>query len=105
MPGLNSIEGLASNLNTTDIINATIMYERRPAVLMERRQAEITKEISTFNALSAKLLALETSIKALNSRTKFSQASILVSNESLLTATASQSCLLREDISKSLTVL
>ena len=88
MPGLNSIEGLASNLNTTDIINATIMYARRPAVLMEQRQAEITKEISTFNALSAKLLALETSIKALNSRTKFSQASILVSNESLLTATA-----------------
>jgi flagellar hook-associated protein 2 len=88
MSGLNSIEGLASNLNTTDIINATITYERQPAVLMEQRQAEITKEISTFNALSAKLLALETSIKALNSRTKFSQASILVSNESLLTATA-----------------
>ncbi len=88
MPGLNSIEGLASNLNTTEIINATLEFERQPAVLMEQRQAEITKEISTFNALSAKLLALQTSLKALNSRTKLSQASIDISDENLLSATA-----------------
>lgn len=88
MPGLNSIEGLASNLNTTDIVNATMEYARQPAVLMEQRQSEVTNEISTFNALSAKLLAIKASIKSLNSRTKLSQASIDISDESLLSATA-----------------
>lgn len=88
MPGLQSIDGLASNLNTTDIINAIIDYERRPVLLMEQQQALKTQEISTFNALSAKLLALQTSIKLLSNERAFSQASIVVSDTGLVDATA-----------------
>jgi len=88
MSGSQSIAGLASNLNTTDIINAIIEAERKPAALMETQQAEKTKEISTFKALSAKLLALQTSIRAISNRSALSQASISVSNEDVLTATA-----------------
>jgi flagellar hook-associated protein 2 len=88
MAGSQSIEGLASNLNTTDIINAIIEAERKPAALMETQQAQKTKEISTFNAISAKLLALQSSIRAISNRSALSQASIAVSNEDILTATA-----------------
>lgn len=88
MPGLNSIEGLASGLNTTDIINATIALERQPAVLMESRQAEKTNELTSFKALSAKLLALLASINTLNNRNTFNQASVSVSDNSLLSASA-----------------
>ena len=88
MAGFQSIDGLASNLNTTEIINSIIEYERRPAVLMEQQQALKTKEITTFNALAAKLLALQTSITALNGETAFTQADISISNDQLLTASA-----------------
>jgi flagellar hook-associated protein 2 len=88
MSGFQSIDGLMSGLNTTEIINAIMEYERRPAVLMEQEQALRTQEMTTFKALSAKLLALQTSITGLNSESSFSQASISVSDEQFLTATA-----------------
>ena len=88
MAGLQSIDGLASNLNTTEIINAIITNERRPAVLMEAEQALKAKELSTFNALSAKLLALQTSIAGLNDSRSLGQASITLSNDGILDATA-----------------
>jgi len=88
MSGSQSIEGLASNLNTSDIINAIIEAERKPAALMEDRQAQKTNEITTFNALSAKLLALQTSIRAISRRSSLSLASIDVSNQDILTASA-----------------
>jgi len=88
MAGYQSIDGLASNLNTTEIINSIMEYERRPVTLMEAQQTLKTNEISTFNALSAKLLALQTSIRALGSRQAFSEASLGVSHEDLVRATA-----------------
>ncbi len=88
MPGLNSIEGLASGLNTTEIINATITLERQPAVLVERERALRTQELTTFKSLSAKILALENAIRKLNSKSAFSQASIFVSDEAYLSASA-----------------
>ena len=88
MPPMQSIEGLASNLNTTEIIDAIIKAERQPATILEEQQVSKTQEITTFKALAAKLLALQTSIGALNNQKNFSQASISVSNESILSATA-----------------
>ena len=35
MPGFNSIDGLASGLSTTDIIDTIMQYERQPAALLE----------------------------------------------------------------------
>jgi flagellar hook-associated protein 2 len=88
MAGLQSIQGLISGLNTTEIIDALISAERKPATLMEARQAEITKEVSSFKALSAKILALQTAIGGLSGAAALNQASISISNEDLLTATA-----------------
>lgn len=85
---LQTITGLASNLDTDSIISKIIQYESAPATLMTANKTELTQEITTFKALSAKLLALRTSIVSLNNANTFSQASISVSNEDLLTATA-----------------
>jgi flagellar hook-associated protein 2 len=88
MAGLQSIDGLVSGLSTTEIIDAIITAEREPAVLMETRQAEITKELTAFKALSAKILAVKTAIGGLSTANALNQASISISNEDLLTATA-----------------
>lgn len=85
---MNAIEGLASNLNTTDIINATITLERIPASLAENRQGIITKELSTFTALSAKILALKVSLVGISSRSALTQSSITISDDSFMSATA-----------------
>ncbi|MEE9441125.1 MAG: flagellar filament capping protein FliD [candidate division Zixibacteria bacterium] len=88
MPGANSIVGLASNLDTTAIIDAMIAADRQPALFMERDKAWKSLEITKFKALSARLLALQSSINALNDERGFSQASIQVSNSNILTASA-----------------
>lgn len=88
MPGLQSIEGIISNLKTTDIVNAMIALERRPVTLMESQQATKTNEITSFKALSAKLLALKTTLAKLRSESDFSQAAISISDDKLLSATA-----------------
>ncbi len=88
MSGLQSIDGLASNLNTTDIINSIMEFERKPAVLMENQQTLKTREMTTFNALAAKILALQTSITSLNDTRVFNQSTVAVSDEQYLTATA-----------------
>jgi flagellar hook-associated protein 2 len=88
MPGLQSIQGLISSLKTDDIINAIITNDRQPAVLMEQRETTKTNEITTYKALSAKLLAVKASLAGISSEAALSQSAISVSDESLLTATA-----------------
>ena len=89
MSGSISFQGLVSGIDTTELIDTIIAYERQPAVLMEESQTLKTKEISAYKALEAKLLALQTSMVSLQSAKSFSQASISVSDEDYLTATAS----------------
>ncbi len=85
---MNTIDGLASGLNTTDIIDAIMAAERRPAVLMEDTKLRKTIEISNFQALTAKLIALQTNMNALNSKQSFSDATVSVSNTDILSASA-----------------
>lgn len=87
---LQTITGLASNLDTSAIIDAIIEYESEPVTLMTNNKTELTNEVTTFQALSAKLLALRTSIVSLNNANTFNQASISVSDEDLLVATAAE---------------
>lgn len=88
MPSSQSIQGLISNLDTDSIISAIITSERKPAALMEAEETTKTNEITTFKALSAKLLAVKTSLASLSSESALSQSAISVSNEDILTATA-----------------
>ncbi|MBD3403630.1 flagellar filament capping protein FliD [candidate division GN15 bacterium] len=86
---LTSIDGISSGLNTTEIINSILQYERRPAVLMERQVAEKTNIVTTYKAFQAKLLALATQTRSLSRATTFEATDVSVSDDSYLTATAS----------------
>ncbi len=88
MPGANSIDGLISGFNTTEIVNSIIEYERIDAVMMENDQALKTNIVSAFKALQAKVLALNASIRKLTYRSTFNANEISVSDETILSATS-----------------
>ena len=88
MPGLNSIDGLNSGLQTGDIIDSIMAVERRGAVLLEQQQAETTNIISSYKALQAKFLALNTELIKLSQEATFNAASTSVSDESYASAEA-----------------
>jgi len=83
-----TIDGIISGLNTTEIIDAIMQYERRPAVLMEADQAEKTNIVTTLKALQAKIFAAQAKAQQLSYKTTFQKATISVSDDSYLTATA-----------------
>lgn len=85
---IQTIDGLASSLNTTEIIDAIIAAERRPAAFMEDQKVRKTLEISNFQALTAKLIALQTSMNTLNDKGTFSDATVTVSDRDILSASA-----------------
>ncbi|MCD6248798.1 MAG: flagellar filament capping protein FliD [candidate division Zixibacteria bacterium] len=89
MPGTNSIDGLVSGLDTTSIVDAMIEFERRPALFMEVDQAQKTNIISTLKALQAKVFAFQSKSQQLTYKSSFEKASVAVTDESYLTATAS----------------
>ncbi len=88
MPGLNSIAGLTSGLNTTEIIDSLIQFERRNAGLFEQQVVDQTNIVSTLKALQAKFIALSTEISNLTKRTTFDLSSVAVSDDTKLKATA-----------------
>ncbi|RME32039.1 MAG: hypothetical protein D6800_00195, partial [Candidatus Zixiibacteriota bacterium] len=88
MQGFSSIDGIASGLNTTEIVNAIIQSERRGAVLMESEQAQKTAIITNLKALQAKLLAFKTQVGILARDTSFNKTKVTVSDDTYLSATA-----------------
>ncbi len=84
-----SIDGLVSGLNTTEIVDSIMKFERRPADLLEAEQAEKTNIISAYKALQAKFLALSTELSKLTRRSAWEASSIQVSDDSYLSATSS----------------
>ncbi|MFQ6007518.1 MAG: flagellar filament capping protein FliD [Candidatus Zixiibacteriota bacterium] len=84
-----SIEGINSGLNTAEIVDAILAYERRNITFLEQQQAEKTSIITTLKALQAKFLALHTSLTKLSRSSTFDAATVQVSDESILSATVS----------------
>jgi flagellar hook-associated protein 2 len=89
MPGFNSIDGLASGLDTTAIIDAIIQSERRNTVLLEQEQAQKTNIVSSLKALQAKFLALSTEVSRMSRKSTFENYSVNVSDDTYLTVDAS----------------
>ncbi|KAA3630707.1 MAG: hypothetical protein DWP97_14665, partial [Calditrichaeota bacterium] len=88
MPGFNSIDGLASGLSTTEIIDTIMQYERQPAALLEEQQAQKQTVVSALQALQAKFIGLNSAISPLTFEKTFDQSAVQVSDDSYLTATA-----------------
>jgi len=89
MPGLNTIEGINSGLNTAEIVDAILIFERQNVVRLEYEQAEKTNIVTALKALQAKFLALHTQLAKLTRSSTFEASTVNVSDESILSASVS----------------
>jgi len=83
-----AIDGIYSGLDTTALIDAIIDYERLDAVLLEAKQTEKQATISAYQALEAKYLAFQSELAALSRSSTFEKSTIAISDEGILSATA-----------------
>lgn len=83
-----SIDGLASNLDTTSIVNAIIDSERGTVDHMIERQTEVTNQLTTYNSISALVVAMQAKLTPLLNASTFVTPTVTISNEDVLTATA-----------------
>jgi flagellar hook-associated protein 2 len=88
MQGLGSFDGIASGLNTTELVDAIIQAERAPARLLEFRRDQKTNELTTFSSLEALLLAFRTEATRLARSTTFDVSAFTVSDNDVLDASA-----------------
>jgi flagellar hook-associated protein 2 len=91
MPGANSIQGLASNLDTASIVDSMIEYERVPVTYMEDDVKFKTQQVAAYQAVLAKFMALQSQVSLMKRESSFNKASINVSDESVLSASAGAS--------------
>lgn len=89
MAAIGTFDGLNSGLNTTEIVESIIKFERKPALLMEIQQAHKTNVVSTLKALQAKFLALSAELTILSKRSTFETYTATVSDDTYLTASIS----------------
>lgn len=83
--------GLATGLNTTNIIDGLMAVERRPVTLWQQQQVIVEQKIDSYQQLSGKIGALKTAASKLSTATGFFIKIAESSNENLLVATASSS--------------
>jgi len=85
----NSVGGLASGLNTNEIINAMLAAEQATRNRLVARQSTYTRQLSSWQDLNSKLGALKTATDAVRTPAKVSSATAASDDESLVYATAS----------------
>ena len=91
MPGTSSIDGLASGLNTTQIIDSLMKLQQAPVDQLTQEQTDKTNIVSAFQALQAKMLALSTMAGSLAQPATWSKYAVQVSDSTVLTASAGSS--------------
>ncbi|MFH2037512.1 MAG: flagellar filament capping protein FliD [Candidatus Zixiibacteriota bacterium] len=85
---IQSIEGLASNLDISGIVDTIMSYEQYPVTLLEQDKALKTQQVAAYKAFEAKLLALKSQVLTLKKESSFNKASIQVSDETILSVTS-----------------
>ncbi len=91
MSGISSGIGLISGINTAELIDQLLAIEARPKTLVQRRNAVLTSQQVAFQDVNAKLLVLKLSSSTFSSDGVFRSTSATSSNESVLTATSTNS--------------
>lgn len=77
------IDGLASGLNTTDIINALIAAESRPQALMKVKVVNDTALVTALQALNTKFAALTTQAQGLSKPGGLDKYQVLSSSDAI----------------------
>ena len=89
MPGVQSIEGLASNLNISEIVDNMMSYERIPVTFLEQDREVKTQQVAAYKAVQAKFLALKSQVALLKKESAYYKANISISDEDVVSAKSS----------------
>ena len=89
MAGVGGISGLATGLDTVEIISKMLDLERIPITNLEKKIAANLDLKSAYEMLEANLLALKIDSRTLLRRDLFKTLGASSSNEDIITATAS----------------
>jgi flagellar hook-associated protein 2 len=88
--GFFSIGGIASGLDTHDIINQLLQLERQPIRRVEQQKAQLSKVSDAWTSVSAKLSSLRTAVDQISRADRFaSLQKVTSSNEDAVSVTAS----------------
>lgn len=89
--GAMSVDGIISNLKTSELIAKLMEVERKPIKILQNKQASYETKVTAWQESNAKLLALKSSISQLRYPSAFETKKATSSNENVLTASASTS--------------
>lgn len=82
------IDGLLSNLNTTEILNSILEVQRIPVKQLETKQTNFTNQLTAVQDANTRLLALKLQAESLNSSNTVKAATVSSTDEDIVTATA-----------------
>jgi flagellar hook-associated protein 2 len=82
------IDGLASGLDTTSIINSLMQVEAIPKTLLESKATSIKAGLDSYASIRAKITAVRTAADALSSATGWSPLTASSSNSDIVAASA-----------------
>ncbi len=87
MPGTSSIGGLASGLNTQDIIAKLVELERTPITRLQNRKTRLSAQLTAWQDANTRILALKDKLSTLSLGITFDAKTFESSDESLLKGT------------------
>lgn len=83
-----SISGLASGVNTADIVDKLMSIERRPLIQMQNRNLALEKKQGAWKDLNTRLLTLSYKLNDLKLQGTFSSKKAVSGDDSVVTASA-----------------
>lgn len=83
-----TIDGLISQLDTTELVKKLIEIERAPVRLMQRQQAELQNQINVWLELNTRVLALKGMVGTLKQPSAYQVFQASSSDETIVKATA-----------------
>jgi flagellar hook-associated protein 2 len=89
MPGSASVDGLASGLNTTDIITKMMSIEQQPITKLQSQQATLATKLAAWQDANTRILALKDKANALADPSTFEGKTFSSGDETLIKGAAS----------------
>ncbi len=91
MSGISVGTGLISGINTAQLIDQLLAIDARPKAILQRRVTVLQSQNTAFAEITAKLLALKSTLGNMTDPATFRNTSSTSSNTNVLTATSSNS--------------
>jgi len=96
MPGTFSVGGLASGLDTQNILDQLIALERRPVVLLENRQKQYSERLNVWKQVNSKLQALKSTMDEIRQTADFNLFSTNTEDDDIISLSATSSAAVGE---------